>query len=439
MDKSTNTMDPQSPNPPLRRELGLLEVTLSGVGIILGAGVYVLIGQAAGLAGNAIWLAFGISAIIALLTGLSYAELSSMFPKAGAEYDYVKNAFNAQLAFVIGWLVFLSGVLAAATVALGFAGYFSALTSIPVLISAIVLLIVLTALLVYGVKETARAAVIATLIEVSGLVIIIAIGLPHLGSVNYWEMPQGYSGLFAASALIFFAYQGFESMVKFSEETKKPEITVPKALILALTISVILYVLVALSVVSVIGWQQLAVSNAPFADVASVSLGPNAAVIIAIVALFATANTALMSMYASSRILYGMAGSSDLTARLALVHPVRRTPWIAILVCGVLSLMLIFAGDIAFIANVTNFTLFLTFMVINAAVIVLRYHSPRTPRPFRIPYSIGRLPLVPVAGIVFCIFLLGVQDLAVLTFGLVLTGIGVVLMIIIGHYPSRKV
>jgi APA family basic amino acid/polyamine antiporter len=439
MDKSTNTMDPQSHNPSLRRELGLLEVTLSGVGIILGAGVYVLIGQAAGLAGNAIWLAFGISAIMALLTGLSYAELSSMFPKAGAEYDYVKNAFNAQLAFVIGWLVFLSGVLAAATVALGFAGYFSALTSIPVLISAIVLLIVLTALLAYGVKETARAAVIATLIEVSGLVIIIAIGLPHLGSVNYWEMPQGYSGLFAASALIFFAYQGFESMVKFSEETKKPEITVPKALILALTISVILYVLVALSVVSVIGWQQLAVSNAPFADVASVSLGPNAAVIIAIVALFATANTALMSMYASSRILYGMAGSSDLTARLALVHPVRRTPWIAILVCGVLSLMLIFAGDIAFIANVTNFTLFLTFMVINAAVIVLRYHSPRTPRPFRIPYSIGRLPLVPVAGIVFCIFLLGVQDLAVLTFGLVLTGIGVVLMIIIGHYPSRKV
>ena len=439
MEKSTSTMDPQSPNPSLRRELGLLEVTLSGVGIILGAGVYVLIGQAAGLAGNAIWLAFGISAIIALLTGLSYAELSSMFPTAGAEYDYVKNAFNAQLAFVIGWLVFLSGVLAAATVALGFAGYFSALTSIPVLISAIVLLIVLTALLAYGVKETTRVAVIATLIEVSGLVIIIAIGLPHLGSVNYWEMPQGYSGLFAASALIFFAFQGFESMVKFSEETKKPETTVPKALILALTISVILYVLVALSVVSVIGWQQLAVSNAPFADVASASLGPNAAVIIAIVALFATANTALMSMYASSRILYGMAGSSDLTARLALVHPVRRTPWIAILVCGVLSLMIIFAGDIAFIANVTNFTLFLTFMVINAAVIVLRYHSPETTRPFRIPYSIGRLPLVPVAGIVFCIFLLGVQDLAVLTFGLVLTGIGVVLMIIIGHYPSRRV
>ena len=431
-------MDQHSPNPPLRRELGLLEVTLSGVGIILGAGVYVLIGQAAGLTGNAIWLAFVFSALIALLTGLSYAELSSMFPKAGAEYNYVANAFNSRIAFVIGWLVFLSGVLAAATVALGFAGYFFALTSVPMLISAIVLLIVLTALLAYGVKETARFAVISTLIEVAGLVIIILIGLPHLGSVNYWEMPQGFSGLFAASALIFFAYQGFESMVKFSEETKKPETTVPKALILAIAISVVLYVLVALSVVSVLAWQDLAVSNAPFTDIVSGTLGPDAAVVIAIIALFATANTALMSMYASSRILYGMAGSSSITAGLAWVHPSQRTPWIAIIICGALSVMLIFAGDIAFIANVTNFTLFITFIVINAAVIALRYHSPHTPRAFRIPYSIGRLPLIPVAGIIFCISLLAVQDPAVLAIGVVLTGLGVVVMVVTGHYASKS-
>jgi len=141
-------MDRKSLNPTLKRELGLFEVTLSGVGIILGAGIYVLIGQAAGLAGNALWLAFGLSAIMALLTGLSYAELSSMFPKAGAEYDYVANAFNTRLAFVIGWLVFLSGVLAAATVALGFAGYFAALTSVQLIISAVVLLVLLIVLLV---------------------------------------------------------------------------------------------------------------------------------------------------------------------------------------------------------------------------------------------------------------------------------------------------
>jgi APA family basic amino acid/polyamine antiporter len=432
-------MDRKSPYPSLKRELGLFEVTLSGVGIILGAGIYVLIGQAAGLAGNALWLAFGLSAIMALLTGLSYAELSSMFPKAGAEYDYVANAFSTRLAFVIGWLVFLSGVLAAATVALGFAGYFAVLTSVPMFISAVVLLVLLTALLGYGVKETARVAVISTLIEAAGLVLIIAIGLPHLGSISYWEMPQGFSGLFAASALIFFAYQGFESMVKFSEETTSPETTVPKAIILAVVICIIFYVLVALSVVSVMGWQQLSVSNAPFADIVSGALGPDAAILIAIIALFATANTALMSMYASSRILYGMAGSSRLTAGFAWVHPDTRTPWIAIAFCGVLSIALLFAGDIAFIANVTNFTLFVTFIMINAVVIFLRYHSPESPRPFRIPLSIGKLPLIPLAGLVFCIFLLSRQELPVLGLGVVLTVVGIVLMVIAEHDSVRKV
>jgi APA family basic amino acid/polyamine antiporter len=250
-------------------------------------------------------------------------------------------------------------------------------------------------------------------------------------------MPQVIR-LFAA-ALIFFAYQGFESMVKFSEETKTPETTVPKALVLALVISVILYVLVALSVVSVLGWQQLAASPAPFSAVVATTVGPDAAVVIAIVALFATANTALMSMYASSRILYGMSGSSLLTAGLAWVHPARRTPWAAIAICGFLSTMLVFAGDIAFIANVTNFTLFITFIVINAAVIVLRYRSPDTPRPFRIPVSIGRLPLVPVAGIIFCIFLLGVQQPSVLLLGIVLTGVGIVLMLVAEHHALKRI
>jgi len=426
-------MDRQSANPSLKRELGLFEVTLSGVGIILGAGIYVLIGQAAGLAGNALWLAFGLSAIIALLTGLSYAELSSMFPKAGAEYDYVANAFNTRLAFVIGWMVFLSGVLAAATVALGFAGYFSALTSSPLILSAVALLILLTVLLGYGVKESARVAVVSTLLEVAGLIIIIAIGLPHLGSVNYLEMPQGFSGLFAASALIFFAYQGFESMVKFSEETKSPETIVPKALILAVVICIVFYILVALSVVSVMGWEQLSVSKAPFADIVSGTLGPDAAILIAIIALFATANTVLMSMYASSRILYGMAGSYRLTAGFARVHPGRRTPMTAIVFCGILSIALLFAGDIAFIANVTNFMLFVTFIVINAAVIFLRYSSPESPRPFRIPFSVGRLPLIPLAGLVFCIFLLAQQELSVLGLGVILTAVGIVLMVVAGH------
>lgn len=423
-------MDAQRSNVPLRRELGLFEVTVSGIGIILGAGVYVLIGQAAGLCGNAVWLAFALAAGIALVTGLSYAELSAIFPRAGAEYDYAGSAFNPGVAFVTGWLVFLSGVLAAATVALGFGGYFNVLTGVPVPVSAVVLILVLTAVLAYGIRETVRVAVVLTLVEVAGLAIIIAIGLPHLGSVNYWEMPQGSSGLFAAAALIFFAYQGFESMVKFSEETKVPESTIPKALILAILTSLVLYILVALSAVSAMAWQDLAVSGAPFAGIVSGALGPAGVVIIVIIALFATANTVLMSMYASGRLLYGMAASFPRSAGLAYVHPGRRTPWTAVFISGALSVVLLFAGDIAFIANVTNFTLFITFIVINAAVVVLRYRSPGIPRPFRIPGSVGRLPVLPAAGILLCLFLLAAQELVVLALGAALTGTGIVLMFV---------
>jgi APA family basic amino acid/polyamine antiporter len=227
-------------------------------------------------------------------------------------------------------------------------------------------------------------------------------------------------------------------MVKFSDETKSPETTIPKALIFAVAICVILYILVALSVVSELGWQQLSVSKAPFVDIVLNTLGSGAAILIAIIALFATANTALLSMYASSRILYGMAGSSRLTSAFAWVHPGTRTPWTAILLCGDLSIALIFASDIAFIANVTNFTLFVTFIAINAAVIVLRFHSPESLRPFRIPFSIGRLPLIPLAGLVFCVLLLTQQELTVLGFGVVLTGIGIVLLIIAGRNVVRK-
>jgi APA family basic amino acid/polyamine antiporter len=226
-------------------------------------------------------------------------------------------------------------------------------------------------------------------------------------------------------------------MVKFSGETKDPESSVPKALILALLICLVLYILVALSAVSVEGWQQLAVSGAPFVDIVSGPLGPDGVVIIAVIALFATANTVLMSLYASSRLLYGMAVSSPLAAGLAYVHPGRRTPWAAIIACGVLSVALLFIGDIAFIANVTNFTLFVTFIVINAAVIALRYHSPGAARAFRVPGSLGRLPLLPIAGIVFCVLLLAAQERTVLVTGAAITGIGIVLMLAAGFLATR--
>ncbi len=408
----------------LKRELGLLEVTLSGVGIILGAGIYALIGKAAGLAGNSIWVSFALSAIIAVFTGLSYAELSSMFPKASAEYQYIMSAFSKKLAFIIGWLIIWSGVFGASTVALGFAGYFNAIFDVPVKISALVLIAALSFLILYGIKESAWFAITATLIEAAGLVIIIFIGLPYLGNVDYFEMPHGLEGVFEASALVFFAYIGFEGIVKLSEETKAPEKTIPRGLMLAILISIILYILVAISAVSVMGWERLSASEAPFADLAFSALGSDAFIILSVIALFATANTVLFMLIAASRITYGMADSFSLPVVLAQVHPSRRTPWAAIFSMMALSMVFVFAGDIEFVANVTNFTLFVTFIVVNAALIMLRYTKPELERPFKVPLTIGRLPLLPLLGLAFCIFMLAQLSMQVLAVGTILTVLG---------------
>jgi len=408
----------------LKRELGLFEVTISGIGIILGAGIYALIGKAAGLAGNSVWLSFAIAALIAVFTGLSYAELSSIFPRASAEYEYTCHAFGKRLAFVVGWLIIFSGVIGASTVALGFGGYFDALTGVPVLTSAVLLIFVLSLVLLWGIKISAWFAIVFTLIETAGLLIVIYIGLPSLGTVDYFEMPHGLSGIFEAAALIFFAYMGFEEMVKLSEETRNPERNIPLALVFALAITIVLYMLVALCVVSVVSWETLAASEAPFAEVAAEALGPDAFVVISAIALFATANTVLLMLLAASRIAYGMAESSAMPDFLARVHPKRRTPWTAIVVVMLLSIAFVFSGDIAFVASANDFILFSTFVVINGGLIALRRSDPDRPRPFRVPLSIGWLPVLPVLGILTCIFLIVHLETAAIFLGSALAVIG---------------
>jgi len=418
----------------LRRTLGLFEVTLSGIGIILGAGIYALIGEAAGLAGNAVWVSFFLSAVVAVFTGLSYAELASMFPKASAEYEYTSQAFGRFSAIIVGWLIIFSGVIGAATVSLGFAGYFQALTGASLLPSAFVLLAVLSAIVSAGIKQSARLAVTFTLIEALGLVFVIILGVPYLGGVDLLEMsPLGLSGIFQASALIFFAFIGFEEMVKLSEETKDPEKNIPRGLMLAISTSIVLYIMVALSAVSVLGWERLGQSSAPFADIAYSALGPNASTIISIMALFATINTALLMLLASSRIIYGMAKAGSLPGILASVHPKTHTPWAATILSMTLAMAFLFLGDIAFVANVNNFTVFVTFIVINAALIVLRYNRPEENRPFQVPLSLGKLPLLPVLGIFFNAFML-----AHLTWQVMAIGLGLVVLGCLAAISNRR-
>ncbi|MCK4319390.1 amino acid permease [Candidatus Micrarchaeota archaeon] len=389
----------------LKRELGLWATTLCGVGIILGAGIYALIGKAAGLAGNGVWISFIIAAFVAALSGLSYAELSSIFPKAGAEYVYTKNAFGRRIAFIVGWLIIISGVVASSAVAIGFAGYFNALTGWPILLSAGALVLFITLVMLYGIGESAKLAIIGTIVEAGGLILIVAIALPYFGSVDYFEIPS-VDGVLAAASLIFFAFIGFEEMTRLSEEVKEPKKNMPRALILAIFFTTIIYILVAISAVSILDWQALGASSAPLADVAKAVMGTEAFFAMAIIALFATGNTVLLILMATSRIVYGMANAQALPSFLAWVHPSRRSPWGAIIPVAIVTVLFFFLGGIELIASVTNYTVFITFIVINAALIKLRFDQPDLKRPFRTPVNIGKLPVLAVLAILTSAFML---------------------------------
>lgn len=392
----------------LARELGLFETIFYGVGIILGAGIYVLVGKAAGLAGNMAWLAFFIGSLIAAFTGLSYAELSSIFPKAGGEYVYTEEAFGRRLAFLVGWLIIVGGVIASATVALGFAGYFKALFNIPIIPAAIALVAILSVINWIGIKESAFFNVVFTAIEAGGLVLIIWIGRKFIGAVNYTQLPEtGLTGVMASAALIFFAYLGFEDLVRLSEETKNPTKTIPKALIISIIVTTILYVLVAISAVSVLDYKVLGESTAPLADVASAALGPNAFFLLSIIALFATANTVLILLIATSRLVYGMACDNALPFKsLAKVHPKTQTPTLAIILTMIFTAVFVFFKDVTVVASLTDIALFLTFIVVNLALIWLRYKLPNKRRPFKSPLNIGNFSVLAALGVVTSAYML---------------------------------
>lgn len=353
-----------------------------------------------------------------------------MFPSSAAEYEYVKNAMGERIGFVIGWIIIFSAIISASTVAVGFGNYLGVIFNIPSIYSAIVLITLLSVILFIGIKQSAWVAILFTSIEALGLLIIFFIGTPYYGTVNYFEMPLGLNGVFASAALIFFAYLGFEEIVKLSDETNEPNKKIPQAIILAMVISTLLYILVAFSSVSILGWEALADSTAPFSQIAFTVLGPNGSFLLSVIALFATSNTVLLLLLAGSRIIYGMAASDSLPLILRKVHPRTRTPWISIIVVGIAAIAFLFLGNLGFLASATNYTLFLSFIFINASVVILRYTSPELNRPFRIPLNIKNLPLLPVFGLITCIILLLQLSFNAIGLGIAITVIGIIMAFI---------
>jgi len=387
--------------PALRRTLSLWHVSVSGIGVILGAGVYALIGPAAGLAGNALWLAFLLAAVAAGLTAHSYARLGAMRPKDSPEFQYTALAFGPRIGFLAGWLMLAADLLAVAAVALGFGGYFAHLAGTPVVANALALLAVTVVVLLVGIGESVRLAILLTVVEAAGLLFVIAIGLPHWGRVSYLEAPHGVAGLSGAAALIFFAYLGFDEIGNFAEEMHQPERNLPRALFFSMVGATTIYLLVALSVTAAVRWQDLSASTAPLALVARQVLGPRAETAIGVIALAATANTVLLLLVAAARSVYGMAAGGVLPRRLGAVGG-RGIPVRATLLVTAITGSLVLLGDVAQVAALTDAAVLLSFMLVNLSLPWLARRGATGPGRARRALDVG----VPAVALVMCGWLL---------------------------------
>lgn len=383
---------------PLRRTLGLPALTFYGVGQILGAGIYSVIGAAAGEAGPAVWLSFLVAAVVALLSGFSYAELATAYPEAGAEYVYLRAAVpeSRWVASSIGMIVVIAGVATAATVSLAFAGYLQLAADIPMIPVALGVLAFCTAINIIGIRESSWANVAFTLVEAGGLVLVIAAGI---GSPRFGEalLAPPHPGVLSGAALVFFAYLGFEEMANLAEEAMDPARHLPRAILLSLVITTLLYLLVGLSVVALAAPEQLARSASPLATAVE-QTRPRLAGILGGIALFATANTALITLIVTSRMVFGMARSGELPGSLSRVMPRRQTPWVAALVVLGLAALLVPFGDLRIVASLSSLGSLCAFAAVNVAVILLRYRRPRLRRPFQVPVRFRAFPILPAAG-----------------------------------------
>ncbi len=405
----SQTIDARS-QPVLKRTVGPMQLTLYALGSMLGSGIYGLIGQAAGQVGNAVWLSFLVALVAALLTALSYASLGSRHPRAGGAAYVTQRAFGIPvLSFAVGLALVCSGLTSIATQSKVFATNISALMgagTLPVELIALGFILLLAGIVFRGIQESMWVNVLCTIVEAAGLLIVIAVGMSHWGSVDLFEVPPEKADsslmflVMLGSVLTFFAFIGFEDTINIAEEVKDPQTTIPIALVLATAAAAILYIAVAITAVSVVPWRDLAAAPAPLAEVmkrASPSFPP---LIMTFITLFAVANTALVNYVTASRLLYGMSRQGLLHDRLGDIHADRQTPHIAILVLFAVLVPLALTGTIAQLASATVLLLLFVFAVVNGALVILKTREGETEGRFEVPLA------VPVLGAIVCAILI---------------------------------
>ncbi len=399
----------------LRRGLSLPLLTLYGLGSIVGAGIYVLVGEVAGKAGLQAPLAFLLAAVIAAFTGFSYAELAARYPRSAGEAAYVREAFGRRwLADMTGWAVVLTGIVSSATLARGITGYAALLLPMPqgavsgtLIIMAFVVLLGLVAC--WGIVESAWSAAVMTLISVAGLLLVLSAAADSFATLpQRWpDVLPGFSlarwtGIVLGSFLAFYAFIGFEDMVNVAEEVRQPDRTMPAAILLALLIATLLYVAVATVAVLRVSPAELAGSQAPLVAIVGRDSWLSPTVIAALSAVAIT-NSVLPQLVMGSRVIYGLAVQGSAPAWFARINAMTQTPLAATLVIVGSVIFLAVLIPLVTLAKITSFIVLLIFAAVNASALWLKLSGRRAVATVDYPIWVS------LCGALLCIFLLAFE------------------------------
>jgi len=419
----------------LKKSLGVWGLTALGVGAIIGTGIFVLTGKAAALnAGPAIIISFVIAGVVSALAALCYAELASTVPVSGSAYTYVYATLGELLAWIIGWGLILEYALGAATVAIGWSGYFCDFVGqafhwiVPktfsagpfdggaVNVPAAFIIVLITALLVRGTSESNTVNKIIVSVKLAVVLFFIVIGIGRVNPANWHPFsPFGVGGIISGAALVFFAYIGFDAVSTSAEEVHNPGRDLPRGILGSLAICTVLYIIVSAVLTGIVPYTQLNVPSPVSFSLIQIGLGW-AGAIVAVGAIAGLTTVLLVLLYGQSRVFFAMSRDGLLPRVFARVHPTFRTPYVSSILIGSVVAAVAAVGNLAVVANLVNIGTLAAFTLVSVGVIILRNRAPEMKRGFRVPGS----PVVPILSAI------GAIGLA--TFGLPLATIGLYLV-----------
>ncbi|HWK93385.1 MAG TPA: APC family permease [Luteimicrobium sp.] len=429
LDADTGTTR-ETTQPRLKRDISGAMLYLFILGDVLGAGIYALVGQIAGKVGGATWAPMVVALLLALLTAASYAELVTKYPKAGGSAVFAERAYRSPVvSFLVGYCMLAAGVVSASGLALAFAGdYLSTFVDVPSVLGAIVFLALVGLINARGIKESVRANLVMTMIETTGLVLVVVAACVMLGRGDgdlgrATQFPAGTSPVvatFSAALLAYYSFVGFETSANVVEEVKDPTRNYPRALFGALGTAGLLYVLVGTAASAAVPADELSSTTGPLLAVIDATGVAIPSWLFSLIALVAVANGALLTMIMASRLAYGMGAQGLLPAVFAKVLPGRGTPWVAIVVTTGVAMALTATGSIATLAETVVLLLLVVFLSTNVAVLVLRRD--------RVDHDHFRAwTVLPVLAAVSCVVLMSRQTAQVWLRGGIIVAVGVVL------------